>query len=194
MGSISQLCPGSVWLESGEIAGIADSSSVIERYLKTAHVATEAEAYFEFDRSKDAQVKRVRLVNEENETSGPDCEQEIIGIRPGEKLHEEMVTGTDALNTIETQKHYIIVPASPFCSIQDNVERYSEDHEGTLVPSGFNYSSGTNSEWLSVDNLREVIFEHLGVNLSEFQLHDPAPSGNGNGKANSEVRGAAHEV
>lgn len=113
------------------------------------------------------------------EAIGPECKQEIVGIRPGEKLHEEMVTKTDALNTIETPQHYIIVPAPPFHSIQENVERYAEAHRGILVPSNFNYSSDSNTHWLSLQDLRELIHEHLGVNLSEFQTHEAAIAGNG---------------
>ena len=95
------------------------------------------------------------------EAIGPDCEHRIVGIRPGEKLHEEMITTTDSLNTIETADHYIIAPSSPFRSTKESIDRYCEAHFGELVEPGFNYCSGTNDQWLSVEQLRELIREHV---------------------------------
>lgn len=113
---------------------------------------------------------------------GPDCTHSIIGIRPGEKVHEEMITPTDALNTLATAAHYIIVPTSPFGSAQENMQRYAEAHDGKLTPSGFSYSSGTNGEWLSVEQLRELISVQLGLNLSGVQSTTK--------KSNAEARAA----
>lgn len=100
---------------------------------------------------------------------GPDCEQRIIGVRAGEKLHEEMITTTDSLNTIETAGQYIIVPSPAFRSPKETMDRYCEAHLAQPVEPGFNYCSGTNDQWLTVEMLRELILEHLGVNLSDFQ-------------------------
>lgn len=88
---------------------------------------------------------------------GPDCEQKLVGIRPGEKLHEEMITETDSLNTVETDKYYVITPSTPTW----NVDEYMQTFNGRQVEMGFKYNSGTNTEWLNVDQLREQIREHV---------------------------------
>lgn len=97
---------------------------------------------------------------------GPECEQPIVGIRPGEKIHEEMITETDALQTIQTEKHYIIVPMLYGHSAADVMKRYSEMHQGTLVPAGFSYNSGKNAEWLTVDQIRTLIRQYCDPTFS----------------------------
>lgn len=91
------------------------------------------------------------------EAVAPQLPVEIIGIRPGEKLHEEMITETDSLNTIEMQKYYVILPS------WDGHERdlISKNLGGPKVASGFTYSSGSNSEWLSVEQLRHLIRQEI---------------------------------
>jgi FlaA1/EpsC-like NDP-sugar epimerase len=92
----------------------------------------------------------------------PECRQEVIGIRPGEKLHEEMITSTDALNTIEFPDYYVILPAAP---PNWNIERFmheSNSHPGKKVDEGFCYNSGTNPDFLSVEELRTLIRSELG--------------------------------
>lgn len=91
---------------------------------------------------------------------GPKCELPIVGIRPGEKIHEEMITETDALQTISTDKHYIIVPMLARRSAADLMKLYCEHHGGKPVEKGFAYNSGKNSEWLSVQQIRELIQQH----------------------------------
>ena len=83
----------------------------------------------------------------------PGCSLKEIGIRPGEKLHEIMVTTEDSFNTYEYDKHYIVYPQMVFN------ERQVPDLSGKKVEEGFSYSSGTNSEWLSVEDLRERLKE-----------------------------------
>ena len=83
----------------------------------------------------------------------PGCRLKEIGIRPGEKLHEIMVTTEDSFNTYEYDKHYIVYPQMVFN------DRQVPDLSGKKVEEGFSYSSGTNSEWLSVDDLRERLKE-----------------------------------
>ncbi len=91
---------------------------------------------------------------------GPECEHPIVGIRPGEKIHEEMITETDALQAIETDRHYIIVPMLYGHAAADLMKRYCEAHKGTPVPAGFSYNSGKNSEWLNVEQIRDLIRKH----------------------------------
>jgi UDP-N-acetylglucosamine 4,6-dehydratase len=98
---------------------------------------------------------------------GPDCEQEIVGIRPGEKLHEEMITETDALNTVELNKYYVILPPTP----KYTREEYMKAFKGKPVQLGFKYNSGTNSEWLSVEDLREQIRLHVDA---DFKVRNEA--------------------
>lgn len=80
---------------------------------------------------------------------GPDCEVEIIGIRPGEKLHEVMITEDDARHTVEFPTYYTIVPEFTWWG--------SEVEHGKKVPDGFVYSSDTNTEWLTPEQLTKMI-------------------------------------
>jgi len=86
----------------------------------------------------------------------PELPKVEIGIRPGEKLHEEMISATDALNTIDLGEYYAILP-----SISFNGKRSKEDyikHYGAKpVPEDFHYSSDTNSLWETIETLREKI-------------------------------------
>ncbi len=91
---------------------------------------------------------------------GPDCEHPVVGIRPGEKIHEEMITETDALQTIATDKHYIIVTILFGKSAAAILEEYALHHHGKPVPKGFSYQSGKNSDWLDVPTLRAMISAH----------------------------------
>jgi len=87
----------------------------------------------------------------------PDARQEIIGVRPGEKLHEEMITETDSLNTVETDKYYVITPSTPTW----DVDEYLKAFNGKRVEMGFKYNSGTNTDWLDVEQIREQIRLHV---------------------------------
>ncbi|RYY08873.1 MAG: UDP-N-acetylglucosamine 4,6-dehydratase (inverting), partial [Cytophagaceae bacterium] len=89
---------------------------------------------------------------------GPDCEQQIVGIRPGEKLHEEMITQTDALSTVELDRYYVILPTtSPGWS----VDKYLEKFNGKRVAEDFHYDSANNPDWLSAEQIREEIRLHV---------------------------------
>ena len=92
------------------------------------------------------------------EAVGPGCETPVVGIRPGEKLHEEMITDTDSLNTIDLGKYYAILPSVSFAR---NESDYLLHHKAKKVPFGFTYNSGTNSKWETVDSLRDLIKEHV---------------------------------
>ncbi len=100
-------------------------------------------------------------INDVAEAIAPGCEKPVVGIRAGEKIHEEMVTETDALQTITTDKHYIIVPMLHLKDQQKVMVEYCLKHKGTPVPEGFSYNSGRNTEWLSVDQIRALIREHV---------------------------------
>ncbi|MBX7201613.1 MAG: UDP-N-acetylglucosamine 4,6-dehydratase (inverting) [Bacteroidia bacterium] len=85
----------------------------------------------------------------------PDAKIEIVGVRPGEKLHEEMITASDSYNTIDLDKYYAILPqGSPA------VQKHYEEQGGKMVEPGFCYNSGTNTEWLSVEQL-QALFERF---------------------------------
>ena len=84
---------------------------------------------------------------------GPDCEHPVVGIRPGEKVHEEMITASDSFSTYDLGKYYVILPQVPNWKLTDFLNKY----KATKVKEGFNYSSGTNKEWLSIEELRKLI-------------------------------------
>ena len=88
----------------------------------------------------------------------PNTEIKVVGIRPGEKLHEEMITETDSLSTIDLGKYYAILP-----SVSDRLTRedFIKHHNAVNVELGFKYNSGTNTEWESVDSLRKKIVKYV---------------------------------
>lgn len=87
------------------------------------------------------------------EAIDPECERQVVGIRPGEKVHEEMITASDSFNTVDLGRYFAILPSAG----DHSVESYSKAHGGKPVPQGFAYNSGTNPEFLSVEQLRELI-------------------------------------
>lgn len=88
---------------------------------------------------------------------GPDCKLEIVGIRPGEKIHEEMITPSDSFTTYDLGKYYVILPQSPSWDLKEYITKFN----AKLVEQGFHYSSGQNSEWETIDSLRDLIKTHL---------------------------------
>ena len=91
------------------------------------------------------------------EAIGPDCKKEIVGIRPGEKVHEEMITSSDSFSTYDLGKYYVILPQTANWELKDFIEKFN----AKKVKEGFNYNSGQNSEWLSVQDIRKLIKEHV---------------------------------
>lgn len=91
------------------------------------------------------------------EAIGPNCKQEIVGIRPGEKIHEEMITASDSFTTYDLGKYYVILPQVT----NWNLDEYISNFNAKKVPVGFYYNSGDNEEWETVDSLRGLIKEHL---------------------------------
>ena len=96
------------------------------------------------------------------EAIAPSCRQEIVGIRPGEKLHEEMITESDSLATIDLGQYYAILPANGGLSF----ERYCQHMPAQRVAPGFAYHSGRNPDFLTVQQIRDLIKQHL---LPDFQ-------------------------
>jgi UDP-N-acetylglucosamine 4,6-dehydratase/5-epimerase len=90
------------------------------------------------------------------EAIAPEANHEIVGIRPGEKLHEEMITSSDAMNTIEFNKYYVILPSINLWDIK-KFRNESNSHPGKECEDGFAYNSANNSDFLSVDQLRHLI-------------------------------------
>ena len=87
----------------------------------------------------------------------PECEQVIVGIRPGEKLHEEMITSSDSFFTYDLGKYYTILPATHKWSIEDFKTKFG----AKLVENGFSYNSEENKEWETVETLKELIKLHV---------------------------------
>ncbi len=94
----------------------------------------------------------------------PNMKQVEVGIRPGEKLHEEMITITDALDTIDLGKYYAILPSVSFCWKKED---YIKHHNAKAVPFGFHYSSDNNTEWETLDSMRQKIKQYVD---SSFEI------------------------
>ena len=96
------------------------------------------------------------------EAVGPDCRHEVLGIRPGEKIHEEMITSSDSFYTVDLGDYYAIL--SPTGT--HGVEAYCERFGGTPVEPGYAYNSGANPEFLSVEQLRTLVRDHIDPDFS----------------------------
>lgn len=92
------------------------------------------------------------------EAIAPSAKRLVVGIRPGEKLHEEMITETDALSTIEFENYFVILPSFPPAW---SIEEYTKKFNGRFCSDGFRYNSGTNNDWLSVGQIRQLITENV---------------------------------
>jgi len=93
---------------------------------------------------------------------GPNCEHKIVGIRPGEKVHEEMITSSDSFTTYDLGKYFAILPQVT----NWNLEEYKKHFKAQSVPVGFQFNSGKNSEWVNVEQLRELIKKHVEPEFS----------------------------
>ncbi|MDF2849795.1 MULTISPECIES: UDP-N-acetylglucosamine 4,6-dehydratase (inverting) [Sphingobacterium] len=91
------------------------------------------------------------------EAIGPECEHKVVGIRPGEKIHEEMITPSDSFNTYDLGKYYVILPAVTNWSLSNFISTFN----AVKVELGFKYNSGENTDWETVDSLRSLIVEHV---------------------------------
>ena len=93
---------------------------------------------------------------------GPDCEKPLVGIRPGEKVHEEMITPSDSFYTYDLGKYYVILPATHSWKLKDFIDTFA----AKKAPHGFSYNSGENEDWETVESLRDLIKEHVDSNFT----------------------------
>ena len=96
------------------------------------------------------------------EAIAPSVKIKKVGIRPGEKLHEEMITATDSFSTLELEDKFVILPATPLWDIGE----FAKEFFARSCGEGFSYNSGTNDDWLMVDKIRELIKKHIDSDFS----------------------------
>jgi UDP-N-acetylglucosamine 4,6-dehydratase (inverting) len=96
------------------------------------------------------------------EAIGPECEHPVIGIRPGEKVHEEMITASDSFSTYKIGDYYVILPPAGF----KNREQYLKERDAEPVEKGFRYNSGDNEDFLTVEQIRSLIVQHIDPEFS----------------------------
>lgn len=97
------------------------------------------------------------------EAIAPECNKPIVGIRAGEKIHEEMITPSDSFYTYDLGKYYTILPSTHKWKLEDFIKEF----KAKPVPSNFSYNSGDNEEWETVETLRSLIKEHVD---SDFEI------------------------
>lgn len=93
----------------------------------------------------------------------PDIEHRVVGIRPGEKIHEEMITSSDSFYTYDLGKYYVILPSVTNWDLNEYIKTF----DAKKVQEGFQYNSGENTEWVSAEKLRVLIKQHVD---SSFEL------------------------
>lgn len=95
------------------------------------------------------------------EAVAPECETKVNGVRPGEKLHEEMITSSDSYYTYDLGQYYAIIPSEP----RWNPEEFIEHFKARPVENGFSYHSGNNDSWMGVEELRKQIRKYIDINF-----------------------------
>jgi UDP-N-acetylglucosamine 4,6-dehydratase len=93
---------------------------------------------------------------------GPNCDYPVIGIRPGEKIHEEMITASDSYYTVDLGRYYAILSSSG----EQTVAAYAAEHGGSPVAPEFCYSSGKNDDFLTVEQIRALIRQHVDTSFT----------------------------
>ena len=96
------------------------------------------------------------------EAIGPECDKPVIGIRPGEKIHEEMITASDSYNTVDLGKYFAILPVAAEFSRRS----YCKLNDCKPVEAGFAYNSGSNPDFLTVDQIRALVRQHVDNQFS----------------------------
>lgn len=93
---------------------------------------------------------------------GPKCDYPIIGIRPGEKVHEEMISTSDSFNTYDIDKYFVIIPQNPNWSINEFINTF----KAVKVKKGFSYNSGDNDSWITIEQIRNLIIENIDPSIN----------------------------
>lgn len=106
------------------------------------------------------------------EAIGPECEKPVVGIRPGEKIHEEMITTSDSYHTYDLGKYYAILPHAPNFKLNDFIDHF----DAKKVKPGFRYNSGENEEWETIESLRKLIKDHIDPDFSVNGVSDEKKS------------------
>jgi UDP-N-acetylglucosamine 4,6-dehydratase/5-epimerase len=162
MGSRGSVIPH--FLNRRKEKSIPITHSEMTRFNILLHEATDL-VFFALENALGGEIFVPKLpsyhINQLAEAIAPKSKIEIVGIRPGEKLHEEMITDNDSFNTIELKDHYVILPTSSFI----NTKKMHTKYQGKKVKIGFNYSSGNNTKWLTVDEIRRLIKKHIDPNF-----------------------------
>ncbi len=91
-----------------------------------------------------------------------ECKQEVVGIRAGEKLHEEMITTSDAINTYDIEKYYVILPQNPVFIKDDFIKHFN----AKKVKENFSYNSGQNNLWETIKSIRKLVKKHVDPNFN----------------------------
>lgn len=140
--------------EGAEFIPVTDCS-MTRFWLKLEQAVEMVIGAFEKMRGGELFVKKIPSMRmpELAKAIAPHLPIKEVGIRPGEKIHEQMISTEDARNTLEFDGHYIICPDAPWWA------KNSQGIGGKPVPAGFSYSSGTNTQWLSVEEMRQLIKE-----------------------------------
>ncbi|WP_034886098.1 UDP-N-acetylglucosamine 4,6-dehydratase (inverting) [Gillisia sp. JM1] len=99
------------------------------------------------------------------EAVGPECEKKVVGIRPGEKVHEEMITPSDSFYTYDLGTYYAILPTTPRWDLKEFIKNFN----AKKVSVGFKYNSEENTEWETIDTLRSLIKKHIDPSFEIFQ-------------------------
>ena len=156
MGSRGSVIP--FFLEQAKSGVLTVTDPRMTRFMITLEQGVEL-VWHAFDDMEGGEiyVKKIPSMNicDIARACGPECRQEIIGIRPGEKLHEQMISPEDAPHTYEYPGHFKILPA--IHSWDRDVNRIKD---GKKVPDGFRYESDSNSEWMTIPELRKWIEEN----------------------------------
>jgi len=95
------------------------------------------------------------------EAIGPECEKKVIGLRPGEKIHEEMITSADSFYTYDLGNYFTILPSQHTWNINEYIEHFNAKR----VAQGYRYNSGENDDWVGVEQIRKLIKQHVDKNF-----------------------------
>ena len=162
MGSNGSVIPFFIKKREGGVIPITDSNMTrfnislkggVEMVLHALDIAWGGELYV-------PKIPSYRIMDVAKAIA-PNCEHKIIGIRPGEKIHEEMITSSDSFTTFDMGKYYVILPQLT----NWNLEEFVLEFNAKKVETGFSYTSENNKEWETVESLRKLIKEHVSLDF-----------------------------